>query len=93
MIDGTWTLTVTPPRGADRQAILICHTAGDVLTGTFDGTAITDGHADGAEIRFKAAITSPFAMTLECTAAIDGGTMTGKARASMMTLPLTGVRR
>jgi len=90
--DGTWTIRFNTRRG-EQQAELVFSTAGNVLTGTFDGSAIDDGQVDGNDVSFKAELTSPFKMNIKCTASIDGDTTTGKAKALMMSVAFTGTRK
>jgi hypothetical protein len=47
---------------------------------------------DGNEISFHAQLTSPFKMKIKCTASVDGDTMTGTAKATMMSRSFTGTR-
>ncbi|MET8179823.1 NAD(P)/FAD-dependent oxidoreductase [Streptomyces sp. NPDC005336] len=89
--DGTWTVTFRTPRG-QQHAALVLNADATTLTGTFDGVPIEDGRVDGTEIGFTAALTSPFTMKVTFTVSIDGDTMTGKAKAPMMTLGIKGTR-
>jgi 2-polyprenyl-6-methoxyphenol hydroxylase-like FAD-dependent oxidoreductase len=90
--DGTWTLNFQTPRG-QQHAELTLNTAGTTLTGTFNGQAIKDGHLDGSTITFQTRLTTPFPMTIKCTASTDGDTMTGTAKASMMSISFAGTRQ
>jgi 2-polyprenyl-6-methoxyphenol hydroxylase-like FAD-dependent oxidoreductase len=89
--DGSWTIKFKTP-GGEQQARLVLSTTGNALTGIYDGAAIKDGQANDNEISFNAELTSPFQMKIKFTASIDGDTMTGKAKAPMMTVSFTGTR-
>jgi pimeloyl-ACP methyl ester carboxylesterase len=91
--DGTWLLTVHAPGGA-QQVHLTLTTSGTALTGTLGETAIEDGRVDGAAISFKAHLTSPVKAKIKCSATIDGDTLTGQAKATLLpiSVPFTGVR-
>ena len=89
--DSSWTIKFKTP-GGEQQVQLVLGTTENGLTGTFDGAAIKDGRANDNEISFNAELTSPFQMKIKFSASIDGDTMTGKAKAAMMTIPFTGTR-
>ena len=89
--DGSWTIKFKTP-GGEQQARLVLSTTGNALTGIYDGAAIKDGQANDNEISFNTELTSPFKMPIAFTASIDGDTMTGKAKAPMMTVSFTGTR-
>jgi hypothetical protein len=90
-VDGTWTIAFRTPGGA-RQADMVFETDGERLTGTYDGVEITDGHTDGRDVSFTAQLTSPFKVKIKARASVDGDTITGKAKAGLMTIPFTGTR-
>jgi hypothetical protein len=90
-IDGTWTIGYQTP-GGRRQTDLVLRTAGTALTGSFDGTPISDGQTDGTQLSFTAQLTSPFKVKIKCAASIDGDTITGKAKAAILTIPFAGTR-
>ena len=94
--DGTWTLTIETPIGA-QESTLEAQTSGGALTGTQsspDGSqAIQDGVVDGDEASWSVAISSPMAMTLEFKGAVDGDTMSGSVKLGMFgEAKITGVR-
>ncbi|MBT2226584.1 NAD(P)/FAD-dependent oxidoreductase [Nonomuraea sp. NEAU-A123] len=91
-VDGTWTVSFRTPRGRQQAELRLAATAGS-LTGAFDGTPIQDGQVDGTEIGFVATLTSPFKMKVTFTVSVEGDTMTGTAKAPMMTIPITGTRQ
>jgi len=90
-IDGLWTLTFQTPSG-EKRAALSLSANGNTVTGSLDGTSIQDGRVDGDEIRFTSHLTSPFKLKIKCTASIDGDAMTGKAKATMMSIAFTATR-
>ncbi|WNV89040.1 NAD(P)/FAD-dependent oxidoreductase [Umezawaea sp. Da 62-37] len=91
-VDGTWTIGFTTPQG-ERYLDLELGTADGTLTGTLDGLPTEDGRVDGAEVGFTARLTSPFKMKIKCAATVAGDTMSGKAKAAMMSLAFTATRK
>jgi hypothetical protein len=89
--DGTWTIKFRTP-GGEREAKLVINADGAALSGTFDGAPLDDGRVDGTEITFSAKLTTPFKVKIKCVADIDGDTITGKAKAAIMTIPFAGTR-
>jgi hypothetical protein len=90
-VDGTWTITFQTP-GGEQRADVVLDTADGVLTGTFNGDSISDGHGDGQDVRFTAHLTSPFKIKIRTAASIDGDTISGTIQAPMMNIPFTGTR-
>jgi beta-glucosidase len=90
---GTWVLTIQTPRG-EQQGELRLAGEGGTPTGTFNGAPITDGRLSGDQLTFRTSLTSPMKVKIKCTAAIDGDTLSGTAKAAMIPLkiPFTGVR-
>jgi hypothetical protein len=93
-IDGTWDMTIQTPRGT-REAALLLTTTGGTLTGTLGDTAIEDARITSEGISFGGRLTSPLKLNIKCTAQIDGDTMTGEAKTSLLplTVPFTATRR
>jgi 2-polyprenyl-6-methoxyphenol hydroxylase-like FAD-dependent oxidoreductase len=89
--DGTWTISFKTPGGEQRNELVLSTTA-DTLTGSLDGTAFKNGRVQRDRISFTTRLTSPFPMKITCTASIDGDTMTGIAKAAVMSVPFTGTR-
>jgi len=81
--DGTWNTTMNTPMGA-QNGTLELKSDGGTLTGTLKGPQgsldIQDGTVDGNNLAFKANITSPMAMTLEFTGAVDGDKISGNVK-------------
>ncbi|MDQ2877858.1 MAG: hypothetical protein M3R41_02105 [Pseudomonadota bacterium] len=95
-VDGTYETTVKSPMG-DQKATLTVKSDGGSFTGQqvgAMGTAdITDGTVDGNTIAWKMSITVPMPMSLDCTATIDGDTLTGSVGAGAFgSFPMTGTR-
>jgi 2-polyprenyl-6-methoxyphenol hydroxylase-like FAD-dependent oxidoreductase len=90
--DSTWTLRFRT-QGGEKRSVLALDTTAAPLTGTLDGVPIEDGTLADDRLRFTARLTSPFRMKITCTASIEGDTMTGEARAAMMSIAFAGTRR
>jgi hypothetical protein len=81
----------------ERSSTLALQSAGGVLTGkiTAEGNSaeIFDGTAAGDSVSFKAAITSPMALTLEFTASVNGDNISGNVNArGVGSWPFSGTR-
>ncbi|MET0135666.1 MAG: alpha/beta hydrolase [Kibdelosporangium sp.] len=92
-VDGTWLLTIET-RGGRQQVHLTLATAGAELTGTLGESAIEAGTVEGSVITFKAQLTSPVKLKINCSATVGTDTMTGQAEVALMpiSVPFTGVR-
>lgn len=95
-VDGTYETVVKSPMG-DQKATLTVKSDGNSWTGQqvgAMGTAdITNGTVDGNTIGWSMSITVPMPMTLDCTATIDGDTLTGAVKAGAFgSFPMTGKR-
>jgi hypothetical protein len=97
-ITGKYDCVVKSPMG-DQKSVLVVEDNGD---GTWTGTnagdqgalACEDCTVDGSTIAWKSNMTVPMPMTLECTATIDGDTVTGSVKAGMFgTFPMNGTRQ
>ena len=81
--DGTWNTTMNTPMGAQNGSLTLA-TNGAELSGKMSSPqgemAIENGTIDGANLAWKAAITSPMPMTLEFTATVDGDAITGTVK-------------
>ena len=96
--DGKWQLTINTPLGA-QQSTLTVSTSGNALSGTQsaatgDERPIEDGKLNGDQISWKASISKPMPMTLECEAEITGESLTGTMQLGAFgAAPFTGTRR
>ncbi|MEV7623750.1 NAD(P)/FAD-dependent oxidoreductase [Actinoplanes sp. NPDC089786] len=88
---GDWRIRFDTP-GGTRTAELILQAVDQELTGSLDGRPFDRARVDGGRLRFRARISSPFPATLDCEATVDGDTITGVARHTMMTLAFSGDR-
>ena len=93
--DGAWKTTVNSPMGV-QQGTLEITTSGSTFTGKMAGAAGAQdisGSVDGDNLAWKAAITTPFPITLEFTVTVAGDKMTGNVKAGAFgSSPLTGER-
>jgi|SRR5581483_1450353 len=95
--DGTWKLWMKTPIG-ERKSTLALQSVGGTLTGKItaeegNSTDIFDGRATGDSVSFKAAITSPMALTLEFTASVNGDNISGNVNArGVGSWPFSGTR-
>jgi hypothetical protein len=94
--DGTWNITMQTQMGA-QNATLVLSTDGGDLTGKMEspqGTIdLTDGKVEGDKLSWKAALTQPMPITLECTATVEGDNISGEAQlGSFGTASFSGTR-
>ncbi|GAA2807200.1 FAD-dependent oxidoreductase [Crossiella cryophila] len=87
----TWVLRFRTPSG-ERKFALVLDTSTTEPTGTLDGVPIENGTLRDGALRFTARLTAPFPMRFTCIASLDGDTMTGSAKAPMMSIVFTGDR-
>ena len=96
-VDGDWDVTVKSPMG-DQKSVLTINSDGGSFTGKMAGSLgsmdIASGSVDGNTISWKMDMTVPMPMTLDCTATIDGDTLTGTVNAGAFgSMPMTGTRK
>ena len=93
--DGTWKITINSPMGK-QEGTLQVQTSGDTFTGKFNGQQgeqDVSGKADGDNLSWSSQITTPFPMTLDFAAKIDGDKISGNVKAgSFGSFPFTGER-
>lgn len=94
--DGTWNTVMNTPMGAQNGTMTLT-TDGGSLTGKLSGPQgdidLTDGTVDGDALTWKAAITTPMAMTLEFSATVDGDAISGDVKLGAMgNATFTGTR-
>ena len=95
-VDGTWSITMTTPRG-EQQSTLTVKSDGATFTGTTSSqrgsSEIKDGKVNGATLTWTTQLTSPMPMTLSYSATVDGDAMSGNVQlGSFGSAPLKGVR-
>ena len=79
---GTWTVTMKTPMGAQPATFELAEDGG-AITGTVSTPMvptpmeISEGTADGSDLAWKVAMTSPMPMTLEFTGNVDGDAISG----------------
>ena len=94
-VDGSWKVTVQTPMGA-QEATLNFKVSGNTLTGTQANASgsvpIEDGKVEGNKVSWKAHVTSPFALTLDCSGTVDGDKISGTVNTSFGPSPFSGQR-
>ena len=95
-VDGQWDTVTKTPMG-DQKAVFTIVSNGDSFTGSQAGMLGTlevhDGKVDGNTLSWKMNMTMPFPMTLDCTATVDGDSITGEVTAgSFGVMPMSGTR-
>jgi len=81
----------------DQKGILTLKNSGYTVSGTWEyggsSVAIQDGEIDGDNLSWKASVTIPSPMTLDCRATVNGDSMSGTVKAGNIgSFPLTGTR-
>ncbi|MBK6707274.1 MAG: hypothetical protein IPG54_07205 [Sphingomonadales bacterium] len=96
-VDGDWDVTVKSPMG-DQKSVLTINSSGDSFTGKMAGSLgsmdIANGSVDGNTLSWKMDMTVPMPMTLDCTATVDGDSITGEVKAGAFgSMPVSGTRK
>ncbi|CAA9485046.1 MAG: hypothetical protein AVDCRST_MAG39-277 [uncultured Sphingomonadaceae bacterium] len=96
-VDGTWDAVVKSPMGEQRSTFTVQST-GDSFTGGMQGQmgalSAENGKVEGDRLTWTMQMTSPFPMTLECHATVQGDSMTGEVKAGAFgSSPLTATRK
>ena len=96
-VDGDWEVTVKSPMG-DQKSVLTINSNGDSFTGKMQGSLgsmdIANGSVNGNTLSWKMDMTAPMPMTLDCTATVDGDTITGEVKAGAFgSMPVSGTRK
>ncbi|ODU22251.1 MAG: hypothetical protein ABS87_02555 [Sphingomonas sp. SCN 67-18] len=96
-VDGEWDCITKSPLG-EQKSVLTVKTDGSSWTGSNAGPLgsldVIDGKVDGNTLTWKMDMKVPMPLTLDCTATIDGDTLTGGITAGAFgTSPMTGTRR
>ena len=95
-IDGTWTVTVNSPMGAQQSTLRIQSSDG-CLSGKASGAQgthdLVEGKIESNRFSWKLPITVPFPMTLEFVGAVEGDRMSGNVKADAFgSFPFSGDR-
>ena len=96
-VDGQYDVTVKSPMG-DQNSVLTVESNGDSFTGNMSGSMgsmdIETGSVAGNTLSWKMDMTVPMPMTLECTATVDGDTISGEVVAGAFgSMPVSGTRK
>ena len=96
-VDGEWDCVTKSPLG-EQKSLLTVKTDGSSFTGTNSGATgsleVLEGKVDGNTLTWKMDMKVPMPIMLDCTATIDGDTLTGGVTAGAFgTSPMTGVRK
>ena len=96
-VDGDWDVTVKSPMG-DQKSVLTINSDGGSFTGKMAGSRgsmdIASGSVDGNTISWKMDMTVPMPMTLDCTATVDGDSISGEVKAGAFgSMGLSGSRK
>lgn len=96
-VDGDWDVTVKSPMG-DQKSVLTITSNGESFTGKMAGSLgsmdIANGSVNGNTLSWKMDMTVPMPMTLDCTATVDGDSITGEVKAGAFgSMPVSGTRK
>lgn len=96
-IDGAFDCVTKSPMG-DQKSVFTVTSSGDTFTGSNAGMMgsldVEDGKVDGNTLTWKMNMKVPMPMTLDCTATIDGDTLTGTINAGAFgSMAMTGTRK
>ena len=95
-VAGTYEVSVKTPMG-DQSGTFTVVVDGDSFSGSLNGGMgsmdVAGGTVSGSTLSWKMDMKVPMPMTLDCTATVDGDTMTGDVKAGVFgSMPLTGKR-
>jgi hypothetical protein len=95
--DGDWDVTIKSPMG-DQKAVLSVTTTGDSFSGKMSGGLgtmdIPMGTVDGNTIKWKMDMTVPMPMSLDCSATVEGDSLSGEVVAGAFgSMGLSGSRK
>ncbi|CAN5365810.1 hypothetical protein BH09ACT4_BH09ACT4_09350 [soil metagenome] len=92
---GTWNFTVATPFG-DQTLVVELAVDGDKVSGTATHDSgmfpLTDGSYRDGKVVFELSLTTPVTADLKVTLKADGDTMSGKAKAGLLSFKMTGTR-
>lgn len=95
---GSYDCVTKTPLGNQKGVLTIVPGGGDSFSGQITGDLgsmeIRDGRISGNTLRWRMKMTSPMPMDLDCTATVDGDSLTGTVKAGMFgDMELKGTRR
>ena len=94
-VDGSWDCTVKSPLG-EQKLTLTVNSDGGSFSGTASGamgSSDVTGTVEGNTIKWQQQMTVPMPMTLDCTATVDGDSISGQVQAGAFgSFPLSGAR-
>lgn len=94
-VDGSWDCTVKSPLG-DQKLTLTVVADGGSFSGTASGamgSSDVSGTVEGNTLKWQQQMTVPMPMTLDCTATVDGDSISGQVQAGAFgSFPLSGSR-
>ena len=94
-VDGSWDCTVKSPLG-EQKLTLTVNSDGGSFSGTASGamgSSDVTGTVEGNTIKWQQQMTVPMPMTLDCTATVDGDSISGQVQAGAFgSFPLLGSR-
>lgn len=94
-IDGSYDCVVKSPLG-DQKTTLTVKSDGSRFTGTNAGamgSMDVEGEVNGNTLTWKQQMTVPMPMTLDCTATVEGDSITGSVGAGAFgSFPMSGTR-
>jgi hypothetical protein len=87
-VDGAYDVTIKSPMG-DQSAVLTVNSDGASFSGNIAG-----GSVDGNTLSWKMDMTVPMPMSLDCTATVDGDSISGEVVAGAFgSMGLSGTRK
>jgi hypothetical protein len=96
-VDGAYDVTIKSPMG-DQSAVLTVNSDGASFSGNMAGGLgsmdIAGGSVDGNTLSWKMDMTVPMPMSLDCTATVDGDSISGEVVAGAFgSMGLSGTRK
>ncbi|MCJ2188148.1 hypothetical protein [Novosphingobium beihaiensis] len=97
-VAGNYDCITKTPMGPQKGVLTVVPGEGDTFTGQITGDLgsmdVKNGTVSGNTLTWQMKMTMPMPIDLDCTATIEGDTLTGKVKAGMFgTMELTGTRR
>jgi hypothetical protein len=96
-VDGEYDCITKSPMG-EQKSVFTVKSDGNSFTGSNAGAMgsldVVDGKVDGNKLTWKMEMKVPMPMTLDCSATVDGDTLTATIGAGAFgSFPMTGTRR